>query len=172
MLLSDGARVSLGGWSSDIEHGAEYEGQIGMAGWWAVDLGPNNDRPTHWMPLPAAPTKRAEDAGKLAVPSAEPVAWECRAGGLRPLTQAQYEAQPPSIQRHYTKMQPAAVPQPLKDEQILECVRSIGLPKPMGLTRDVGPYEVTEPSYYLQLLVRAIEAAHGITGAAREPSNG
>lgn len=57
MLLSDGARVSLGGWISDIEHGAEYEGQIGMAGWWAVDLGPNNDRPTHWMPLPAAPTK-------------------------------------------------------------------------------------------------------------------
>ena len=55
MLLCDGARVSFGGWLTDIDQGAEYEGQIGMAGWWAVDLGPNIYRPTHWMPLPAAP---------------------------------------------------------------------------------------------------------------------
>lgn len=60
---------------------------------------------------------------------------------------------------------------PLTEEQVLACVRSIGLPRPMGLTRDVGPYEVTEPTYYLQLLVRAIEKAHGID-AAKEQSNG
>jgi hypothetical protein len=55
LLLSDGERVTLGGWTSDMDQGAEYEGQIGMAGWWSVDLGPNGDRPTHWMPLPEAP---------------------------------------------------------------------------------------------------------------------
>ena len=63
---------------------------------------------------------------------------------------------------------PKAEAQPLTDEQILACVRSVGLPQPMGLTRDRGPYEVTEPSYFLQLLVRAIEAAHGI---ATKPVN-
>lgn len=55
MLLSDGERVSYGGWLSDIDQGAEYEGQIGMAGWWSVDLGHNGDRPTHFMHLPAPP---------------------------------------------------------------------------------------------------------------------
>lgn len=51
---------------------------------------------------------------------------------------------------------------PLTDEQMLACVRSIGLPIPMGLTRDVGPYEVTKPTYFLELLTRAIERALGI----------
>lgn len=51
---------------------------------------------------------------------------------------------------------------PLTDEQMLQCLRSIGLPIPMGLTRDVGPYEVTKPTYFLELFVRAIERAHGI----------
>jgi hypothetical protein len=58
---------------------------------------------------------------------------------------------------------PLPAREPLKDEQILSCVRSIGLIAPMGLTRDRGPYEVTEPTWYLIELVRAIEAAHGIT---------
>lgn len=56
ILVSAGDRVSIGGWLSDIDQGAEWEGQIGMAGWWAVDLGPHNDKPTHWMPLPPPPT--------------------------------------------------------------------------------------------------------------------
>jgi hypothetical protein len=54
----------------------------------------------------------------------------------------------------------SAPPQPsLTDEQILACVRSVLLPRPRGLTRDVGPYEVTEPTHYLRTLVRAIESA-------------
>ena len=57
ILLSDGERVSVGAWASDMDYGADYEGQLGVATWWAVDLGPNNDRPTLWMPLPAAPTQ-------------------------------------------------------------------------------------------------------------------
>ena len=58
----------------------------------------------------------------------------------------------------------APLAQPLTDEQILTCVRSVGLIAPMGLTRDRGPYEVTEPTHYLCELVRAIERAHGIKG--------
>lgn len=54
---------------------------------------------------------------------------------------------------------PAAEMKTLSDEEILACVRSVLLPRPMGLTRDVGPYDVTEPSYYLTQLVRAIERA-------------
>ena len=49
--------------------------------------------------------------------------------------------------------------QVLTDEQILACVYSTQLPRPMGLTRDIGPYEVTEPTHYLRTLVRAIERA-------------
>ena len=64
---------------------------------------------------------------------------------------------------HAEATTPAApVAQDLTDGQILAAIRTIGLPRPMGLARDVGPYEVTEPTYYLQLLVRAIERAHGI----------
>lgn len=58
IMLSDGERVSLGGWITDIDQGAEYEGQIGMASWWSVDLGPNGDCPTHWMPLPPPPEQK------------------------------------------------------------------------------------------------------------------
>ena len=55
IVVSDGVRVSLGLWVSDVDQGADYEGQIGMAGWWSVDLGAKLDRPTHWMPLPDPP---------------------------------------------------------------------------------------------------------------------
>lgn len=55
------------------------------------------------------------------------------------------------------------LPQPLTDEQILDCVRSVGVPAPMGLTRDRGPYEITEPSWFLTQLVRAIERTHSIS---------
>lgn len=54
---------------------------------------------------------------------------------------------------------------PLTDGQILSCVRAIGPRVPMGLTRDRGPYEVTEPTWFLTQLVRTIEAAHGITAS-------
>jgi hypothetical protein len=36
--------------------------------------------------------------------------WECLAGGLKKLTQAQYESQPVKIQRHYTKIPKQAEP--------------------------------------------------------------
>jgi len=52
---------------------------------------------------------------------------------------------------------------PLTDEQILDCVRAVGVPAPMGLTRDRGPYEITEPSWFLTQLVRAIERTHSIS---------
>jgi hypothetical protein len=57
---------------------------------------------------------------------------------------------------------------PLTDEQMLQCVRSVGGPRLMGLTRDYGPYEVTEPTHYLRELVRAIERAHGIAPKAAQ----
>lgn len=52
--------------------------------------------------------------------------------------------------------------QPLTPEKILECVRATGMVTPMGLTRDVGPYSITEPTYYLTRLIAAVERAHGI----------
>ncbi|HEY6020195.1 MAG TPA: DUF551 domain-containing protein [Candidatus Paceibacterota bacterium] len=53
ILLANKAGVSEGGWLTDIDYGGEWEGQIGMAGWWRIDC---TDYPnTHWMPLPEAP---------------------------------------------------------------------------------------------------------------------
>lgn len=38
-------------------------------------------------------------------------AWECKAGGLKPLTEAQYAKQPERIKKHYTRIAaPTAVP--------------------------------------------------------------
>jgi hypothetical protein len=54
MLLTDGTTVCQGGWITDCDQGAEYEGQCGMAGWWSVD---GIETPTHWMPLPTVPNK-------------------------------------------------------------------------------------------------------------------
>lgn len=52
VLLTDGVNVSEGGWVSDVDQGAEWEGQLGMADWWSVSLA---WKPTHWQPLPAPP---------------------------------------------------------------------------------------------------------------------
>lgn len=49
---------------------------------------------------------------------AESAAWECKAGGLKRLTQHQYEAQSDAIKRHYTRIQPAL--QPLTEEKIAD----------------------------------------------------
>ena len=60
------------------------------------------------------------------------------------------------------KLPPLPEPAPLTYEQMLDCVRAVGTPAPMGLTRDHGPYEITEPTWFLIQLVRAIERALGI----------
>jgi hypothetical protein len=53
ILLANKAGVSEGGWLSDIDHGADWEGQIGMAGWWRTD---GTDWPnTAWQSLPPPP---------------------------------------------------------------------------------------------------------------------
>ena len=49
-------------------------------------------------------------------PVQEPVAWECKAGGLRRLTQRQYDAQPDNIKRHYTRIQPVQEPDYWQEE--------------------------------------------------------
>jgi hypothetical protein len=53
--------------------------------------------------------KQAHDkcvAWLAAQPSAEPSAWECKAGGLKPLSQRLYDKQPDAIKQHYTRIQP------------------------------------------------------------------
>ena len=70
----------------------------------------------------------------------EPVAWECKAGGLKPLTQRQYDAQTAATKRHYTRIAP---PQrkPLAEEEI-------------------GRIGITHQS--LRQVIRVVKRAHGI----------
>lgn len=50
-----------------------------------------------WVPVSPATLRTLAD--RLDAP-----AWECRAGGLKPLTAAQYDAQPQRIQKWYTRV--------------------------------------------------------------------
>ena len=60
ILLANESGTSEGGWLSDIDHGAEWEGQIGMAGWWRAD---GTDWPcTHWQPLPSLKPGQGADS--------------------------------------------------------------------------------------------------------------
>lgn len=62
----------------------------------------------------------------------------------------------------------AAQPATLTDEQLIACIRSAAAGSvPMGLLRDRGPYEVTEPTWFARNLADAIvKAATGATGEA------
>ena len=53
ILLGNETLSSVGSWLSDMDYGAEYEGQLGVAGWWCLDS--NDCQPTHWMPKPDPP---------------------------------------------------------------------------------------------------------------------
>ncbi|RYF31383.1 MAG: hypothetical protein EOO23_02780 [Comamonadaceae bacterium] len=39
ILLANKSGTAEGGWLSDLDHGADWEGQIGMAGWWRIPTG-------------------------------------------------------------------------------------------------------------------------------------
>jgi hypothetical protein len=54
----------------------------------------------------------ADFKAALAQPAREPIVWECKAGGLKPLSQRLYDAQSDAIKRHYSRIaaQPAQEP--------------------------------------------------------------
>lgn len=56
----------------------------------------------------------------------------------------------------------AGAAQPLTDAALLKIAREEAGGTVIKLTRDVGPYEVTEPTHVYRLIARAIERAHGI----------
>jgi hypothetical protein len=59
VLLSDGVKVSQGGWLSEVDQGADYEGQGVIAtGWWTVD---GDMTPTLWQSLPPVVQTRPEE---------------------------------------------------------------------------------------------------------------
>lgn len=63
---------------------------------------------------------------------------------------------------------------PLSDEQVLACIRSAKVgPVPMGMTRERGPYDVTEPTYFAQRFASAViaeyERLNGISATPRQP---
>jgi hypothetical protein len=76
MLLSDGVAVSQGGWLTQTDQGAEYEGQCGAPspGWWSVD---SIEHPTHWMPLPSPPRQAEREAGRQTISRASQP-WDVR----------------------------------------------------------------------------------------------
>lgn len=66
---------------------------------------------------------------------------------------------------------PVAQPLTLTDEQLIACIRGAAAGSvPMGLLRDVGPYEVTEPTWFARSLANAILKAAGAAAAQPEPS--
>jgi len=86
----------------------------------------------------------------LEQPEQEPVAWECKAGGLKPLTQAQYDNQTDNIKRHYSRI-PHREWQGLTDEEIDKVTDS------QWSRNNHKPIYAAHRAY-----ARAIERAHGI----------
>jgi len=77
IILANGSTVSVGGWVSDVDQGAEYEGQLGNAGWWAIEWpGPDAPKPTHWMPLPPPPADKPIWDQLAEIGASDPQAWD------------------------------------------------------------------------------------------------
>lgn len=101
---------------------------------------------------PAAPAQAAEDCERRPYGDLRNAKWldpECYAKG--------------ACQSLLFK---AAAEQPLTDEQLLAIARNEASGTSVKLTRDVGPYEVTEPTHVYRCIARAIEVAHGIGSKA------
>lgn len=64
--------------------------------------------------------------------------------------------------------QPATIAQPLTDADLLKIAREAVQGSTIKLTRDVGPYEVTEPTHAYRCLADALVAAACI-GAQEQP---
>ena len=103
----------------------------------------------------AAITALRAALAQQAEPAQEPVAWECKAGGLKPLTQRQYDAQTAATKRHYTRIAP---PQrkPLTEEEIVDAVREADLDWQAGWTLDERA-----PNRFVTLARAAIAKATG-----------
>ena len=99
---------------------------------------------------------------RLAQPEQEPVVWECKAGGLKRLSQRLYEKQPDNIKRHYTRIEP---PQRKPDyKSFMEWASKEGYDTAYTINSDNGKFMPLNPM--TADLWKAWQAAHGIKGEA------
>jgi len=108
---------------------------------------PSKDAVLRWDKYDDDDTPLYEHPSAQPPAQAEPIVWECKAGGLKKLTQAQYEAQPDNIKLHYTRIESQAE---LTDSELNDAIYSAIASMPMNLA-----------AYPSRLYVaRAVIAAH------------
>ena len=95
ILLVNNSGVSEGSWHSDMDHGADWEGQIGLAGFCRADGKDQSN--THWMPLPATPNTAPAATQKVpltgeqidaALDSIDPSWWDVPEGATKKFARA------------------------------------------------------------------------------------